>query len=146
MSLKFADGGPEMSRTGVETKTELGLGRTVARLLGESGKRQVDLCDFSHWSRAYVSYICTERRKWPSFDKAKIIADFFGLTMDQLWAEHLLDLQESGIELSDDDRAALERHRVPFRFVEKEPFLQESLVPVAAETVSLKQVSGETTC
>ena len=107
-----------MSRIGVEARAELGLGRTVARLLHESGKRQVDLCEFSHWSRAYVSYICTERRKWPSFDKAKIIADFFGMTMDQLWAEHLFDMQESGVELSDDDKIALEQYRIPFRFVE----------------------------
>ena len=73
-----------MAKAGVTKKTDPGLGRTVARLLQESGKRQVDLCEFSHWSRAYVSYICTERRKWPSFDKAKVIADFFSLSLDQL--------------------------------------------------------------
>ena len=89
-----------MGRIGVEARAELGLGRTVARLLHESGKRQVD------------------RRKWTSFDKAKIIADFFGMTMDQLWAEHLFDMQESGVELSDDDKIALEQYRIPFRFVE----------------------------
>ena len=84
-----------------------GLGRTVARLLQESGKRQVDLCEYSHWSRAYVSYICTERRKWPSFDKAKIIADFFSLSLDQLWVEHLKDLLDAGVELSDSQKKSL---------------------------------------
>ena len=66
-----------MSGIGVEARAELGLGRTVARLLHESGK-----------------------------------------TMDQLWAEHLFDMQESGVELSDDDKIALEQYRIPFRFVE----------------------------
>ena len=88
--------GCEMAKAGVTKKTDPGLGRTVARLLQESGKRQVDLCEFSHWSRAYVSYICTERRKWPSFDKAKVIADFFSLSLDQLWVEHLKDLVDAG--------------------------------------------------
>ena len=90
-----------MAKAGVTKKTDPGLGRTVARLLQESGKRQVDLCEFSHWSRAYVSYICTERRKWPSFDKAKVIADFFSLSLDQLWVEHLKDLVDAGVELTE---------------------------------------------
>ena len=43
-----------MSRIGVEARAELGLGRTVARLLHESGKRQVDLCEFSHLSLIHI--------------------------------------------------------------------------------------------
>ena len=96
-----------MAKAGVTKKTDPGLGRTVARLLQESGKRQVDLCEFSHWSRAYVSYICTERRKWPSFDKAKVIADFFSLSLDQLWIEHLKDLVDAGVELTETQKKNL---------------------------------------
>ena len=89
-----------MAKAGVSKKVDPGLGRTVARLLQESGRRQVDLCEFSRWSRAYVSYICTEHRKWPSFDKAKVIADFFSISLDQLWVEHLTDLVDAGVELT----------------------------------------------
>ncbi len=31
-----------------------------------------------------------------SFDKAKVIADFFSLSLDQLWVEHLKDLVDAG--------------------------------------------------
>ena len=60
-----------MAKAGVTRKTDPGLGRTVARLLQESGKRQVDLKGNSHIGHVRMSLIDTERRKWPSFDKAK---------------------------------------------------------------------------
>lgn len=68
-----------------------GLGRTVRRLMRMQHKRQADLCSYSGWSRAYVSYVCSEERKWPSFDKAKVIADFLDVSLDELWAEHEVD-------------------------------------------------------
>ena len=96
-----------MAKAGVSKKVDPGWGRTVARLLQESGRRQVDLCEFSRWSRAYVSYICTEHRKWPSFDKAKVIADFFSISLDQLWVEHLKDLVDAGVELTEKQKKNL---------------------------------------
>ncbi len=36
---------------------------------------------------------------WPSFDKAKVIADFSPLSLDQLWVEHLKDLVDAGVDL-----------------------------------------------
>ncbi|MGN0076874.1 MAG: helix-turn-helix domain-containing protein [Parafannyhessea sp.] len=67
------------------------LGPTIYRLLREQGKTQAELARYGHWSPAYVSKMIHATNNMPSLQKAKRIADFFGLTLDQLWEEHMVD-------------------------------------------------------
>lgn len=69
------------------------LGPTIYRLLREQGKTQAELARYGHWSQAYVSKMIHETNNMPSLQKAKRIATFFGLTLDQLWEEHIEDLR-----------------------------------------------------
>lgn len=68
------------------------LGPTITRLLRESGKAQADLARYGRWSDAYVSRLVHKTNSMPSLQKAKVIAEFFGLSLDELWHEHVMDL------------------------------------------------------
>ena len=53
-------------------------------LLASRNWKQADFCRVSGMSRAYVSQIATGQTKDPSFEKACIIADVFGVTLEEL--------------------------------------------------------------
>ncbi len=63
-----------MAKAGV-TQTDPGLGRTVAKVVTRKWQAPVELCEFSHWSRAYI-YL--HRASLAPFDKAR--TDFFSLS------------------------------------------------------------------
>lgn len=68
--------------------------REVFNLLLESrGWKQADFCRVSGMSRAYVSQIATGQTKDPSFEKACVIADVFGVTLEDI--RHMIDESET---------------------------------------------------
>lgn len=67
--------------------------REVFNLLLESkGWKQADFCRVSGMSRAYVSQIATGQTKDPSFEKACVIADVFGVTLEDI--RHMIEESE----------------------------------------------------
>lgn len=68
--------------------------REVFNLLLESkGWKQADFCRVSGMSRAYVSQIATGQTKDPSFEKACVIADVFGVTLEDI--RHMIEESEA---------------------------------------------------
>ena len=60
------------------------LGEFVNGKMQEQGLNQADLARKTGFSTAYVNMICNGKVKQPMLDKAKIICDALGCTIDEL--------------------------------------------------------------
>lgn len=62
------------------------FGRMMRRLIAEHGVTQADICRATGIKKQNLSVICKGDTQYPSIQNCKLIADYFGLTLDELWA------------------------------------------------------------
>lgn len=67
------------------------VGPTIRRLLSERGQKQIELCRATGLKSGYVSNLIKKDTRAPSLDRAKRIADFFNMTLDEFFLECLKD-------------------------------------------------------
>lgn len=84
----------------------LPVGPTIKRLLEERWLKQADLCKATGLKSGYVSNLMKQDTRTPSLDRAKVIADFFGMTLDELYEECIRDTRRSPTEGNDHQRDA----------------------------------------
>lgn len=62
------------------------FGKMMRRLIAEHGTTQADICRVTGIKKANLSVICKGETQYPSIHTCKLIASYFGLTLDELWA------------------------------------------------------------
>lgn len=68
------------------------FGKMMRRLIAEHGTTQADICRVTGIKKQNMSVICKGETQYPSIQNCKLIADYFGLTLDELW--ELLEAEE----------------------------------------------------
>lgn len=61
------------------------FGKMMRRLISERGTTQADICRITGITKQNMSLICKGETQYPSFLVCKKIADYFGMTLDELW-------------------------------------------------------------
>ena len=61
------------------------FGKMMRRLIAERGTTQADICRASGIKKANLSLICKGETQYPSIQTCKLIAEYFGLTLDELY-------------------------------------------------------------
>ncbi len=62
------------------------FGRVMRRLISEHDTTQADICRVTGIKKQNLSVICKGETRYPSIQNCKLIADYFGMTLDELWA------------------------------------------------------------
>ena len=68
------------------------FGRMMRRLIAEHHTTQADISRATGINKQNISLMCNGKTQYPSFQNCKLIADYFGMTLDELWAR----LEEEG--------------------------------------------------
>ena len=61
------------------------FGKMMRRLIAERGTTQADICRATGIKKANMSLICKGETQYPSIQTCKLIAEYFGLTLDELY-------------------------------------------------------------
>lgn len=61
------------------------FGKMMRKLIKERGTTQADICRVTGIKKANLSLICKGKTQYPTFQTCKLIADYFGLTLDEMW-------------------------------------------------------------
>ena len=62
------------------------FGKVMRKLIDEHGVQQSDICNATGIGKQNMSVLCKGETQYPSIHVCKRIAEFFGLTLDELWA------------------------------------------------------------
>ena len=68
------------------------FGRMMRKLIAEHGTTQAEIVRATGIKKQNLSVICKGETQYPSIHNCKLIADYFGLTLDELW--ELLEAEE----------------------------------------------------
>lgn len=68
------------------------FGRVMRRLISQHGVTQADIVRETGIGKQNVSWLCKGKTQYPSIQTCKLIATFFGLTLDELYA--LIEAEE----------------------------------------------------
>ena len=80
----------------VYDREDLDFGLTVLRLLRARGLTQQGLANYSRFGKSYISRLVSSREiHMPTVDRAKVIADYLGLSLQELWDEYVSDTRKS---------------------------------------------------
>lgn len=69
------------------------FGKMMRKLIAQHGTTQADISRATGIKKQNLSVICKGETQYPSIQNCKKIADYFGLTLDELWA--LLEEEEA---------------------------------------------------
>lgn len=61
------------------------FGKMMRKLIVEFDTSQAEICRVTGIKKANLSLICKGKTQYPSIQTCKLIADFFGITLDELW-------------------------------------------------------------
>lgn len=61
------------------------IGRVMRKLISEHKTTQADICRATGIKKQNLSVICKGGTQWPSIQNCKLIADYFGMTLDEFW-------------------------------------------------------------
>jgi transcriptional regulator with XRE-family HTH domain len=62
------------------------FGKVIRRLITEYDTSQADICRVTGIKKQNLSVICKGETRYPSIHVCKRLADYFGMTLDELWA------------------------------------------------------------
>ena len=62
------------------------FGKMMRRLIAEHGTSQIEISRATGIGKQNISLMCNGKTQYPSIQNCKKIADYFGLTLDELWA------------------------------------------------------------
>lgn len=62
------------------------FGRVMRKLIAEHGVTQADVSRATGINKQNISLMCNGRTQYPSIHACKLIANYFGLTLDELYA------------------------------------------------------------
>ncbi len=62
------------------------FGKMMRKLIREYDTSQAEICRVTGIKKQNMSVICKGETQYPSLFVCKQIADYFGLTLDELWA------------------------------------------------------------
>lgn len=62
------------------------FGRVLRRLIVENGTSQAEVARATGIQKQNISLICNGKTQYPSIHTCKLIATYFGLTLDELWS------------------------------------------------------------
>lgn len=62
------------------------FGRMMRRLIEEHDTNQAKISRATGINKQNISLICNGRTQYPSIQNCKLIADYFGMTLDELYA------------------------------------------------------------
>lgn len=62
------------------------FGKMLRKLIEEHGTTQADLSRATGIKKQNISLICNGKTQYPTIQTCKLIADYFGITLDELWA------------------------------------------------------------
>lgn len=68
------------------------FGKVMRKLIADHGTSQADISRATGIKKQNISLICNGKTQYPSIQNCKLIADYFGLTLDELW--ELLEAEE----------------------------------------------------
>ena len=68
------------------------IGTVLRRLIEENDTSQAEVARATGVQKQNISLICNGKTQYPSIQNCKKIADYFGLTLDELWA--LIEAEE----------------------------------------------------
>lgn len=72
------------------------IGYTLRRLIAEGATSQAEMCDALGWASSSLSCLANGKVAMPTFDRAAEMADYFGITLDELWERILSDSATQG--------------------------------------------------
>lgn len=61
------------------------FGKVMRRLIAEHDTSQIEISRATGINKQNVSLICNGKTRYPSIHVCKKLADFFGITLDELW-------------------------------------------------------------
>lgn len=61
------------------------FGKMMRKLIVEYDTTQADIVRATGIKKQNLSWICMGKTQYPSFETCKQIADYFGMTLDELW-------------------------------------------------------------
>jgi len=61
------------------------FGKVMRRLIAEYDTSQADICRVTGIKKQNLSVICKGETRYPSIQICKRLADYFGITLDELW-------------------------------------------------------------
>lgn len=73
------------------------FGKVMRRLIDEHNTTQADICRATGIGKQNMSVLCKGGTRYPSIQNCKLIATYFGLTLDELW--ELIEKEEGADEL-----------------------------------------------
>ena len=62
------------------------FGKVLRRLIEEHDTTQADVSRVTGIKKQNISLMCNGKTRYPSIHACKLIANYFGLTLDELWA------------------------------------------------------------
>ena len=68
------------------------FGKMMRKLIAEHGTTQAEISRATGINKQNISLMCNGKTQYPSINACKKIADFFGLTLDELYT--LLEAEE----------------------------------------------------
>lgn len=68
------------------------FGKMLRKLIAEHGTSQAALSRATGINKQNISLMCNGKTQYPSIENCKRIADFFGITLDELYA--LMEAEE----------------------------------------------------
>ena len=68
------------------------FGKMMRKLIKEHDTSQAEICRATGIKKQNMSVICKGETQYPSLYHCKLIADYFGLTLDELW--ELMEAEE----------------------------------------------------
>lgn len=61
------------------------FGKMMRRLIVEFDTSQAEICRATGIKKQNLSLICKGETQYPTLQTCKLLADYFGLTLDELW-------------------------------------------------------------
>ena len=61
------------------------FGKMMRKLIAEHDTSQAAICRATGIKKQNLSVICKGETQYPSIQNCKLIADYFGMTLDELW-------------------------------------------------------------
>ena len=62
------------------------FGKVMRKLIEEHDTNQASICQSTGLKKGNMSVLCAGGTQYPSIHTCKLIADYFNLTLDELWA------------------------------------------------------------